>query len=171
MQLALSRCGHSTTRSLRFMTRHLAMQTSGITSNVSSSRPFLYLQPTSTTFSSFDRPRLLSVKPPNDIRPTRAWTEKAEEHQNGAINEDPGTIVLPEQNTATLPFQTRRGMTFPRTRTHKTYFGMTAGWLLRHTAKGLGYEVTPDGFVRVSDVVSPSFCSTIFSSAHELTLA
>ena len=175
MQLALSRCGHST-RSLQLITRHLAMQTSGITSNVSSSRSFLYLQPTCTKLSSVDRPRLLSVKAPNDIRPMDPWIEKAEqcpeaEHQNGATSEGSGIIVLPdERNTTTLPFQTRRRTKFPRT--HKTYFGMTAGWLLRHTAKSLGYEVTPDGFVRVSDVVSLSFSlNHFFNCAHELTTA
>lgn len=173
MRLALSRCGHST-RSLRLITRHLAMQTSGITSNVSSSRPFLYLQPTSTKLSSFDRPRLLSVKAPNDVRPMDPWIEKVEQcpaagHQDGTTSED--IIVLPdERNTATLPFQTQRRTIFPRT--HKTYFGMTAGWLLRHTAKSLGYEVTPDGFVRVSDVVSlSSSLNHFFECAHELTTA
>lgn len=172
MQLALSRCGHST-RSLPLIARHLAMQTSGITSNVSSSRPFLYLQPTSTKLSFFDRPRLLSVKSPNDMDP---WIEKTEqcpapEHQNGAHSEGPGIIVPPdEKNTASLPAQTRRRMKFPRT--HKTYFGMASGWLLRHSAKGLGYEVTPDGFVRVSDVVGLSFSlNHFFEYAHELTAA
>jgi hypothetical protein len=186
MQLALSRCGHST-RSLQLITRHLAMQTSGITSNVLSSRSFLYLQPTSTKLSSFDRPRLLSVKAPNDIRPMDPWIEKAEQypaagHQNGTTSEGSGIVVLPDKrNTATLPLQTQRRTNFPRT--HKTYFGMTAGWLLRHTAKSLGYEVTPDGFVRVSDVVSLSFllnhffqvcsqmdCSLVFSISADIHL-
>jgi hypothetical protein len=59
---------------------------------------------------------------------------------------------------------------------------MASGWFLRHAAKGLGYEVTPDGFVRVSDVVSLSFswnylfecsridCSLVFRTSADIHL-
>ncbi|KIM44833.1 hypothetical protein M413DRAFT_25250 [Hebeloma cylindrosporum] len=127
------------------------MQTSGITSNVSSSRLFLCasLQPTSTKHPSYSR--LLSVKAPNDIRPVDPSTEKspAAEHNNPSGRSD---ITVPPGKRKRAPFEARRGKKFPPTRS--TYFGMSAGWLLRHTAKGLGFEVTPDGFVRVSDVLS-----------------
>jgi len=161
MQLALSRCGHST-RSLQLITRYLAMQTSGITSNFSSSRPPLYgsLQPTSAKL--FHR-RLLSVKAPNDVRPMdpKGKRRPTVEHQNGPTNEGSGIITSPdEQNTALLPSPTRDGMKFPGT--PKTHFGITAGWVLRHAARSLGYEVTPDGFVRVSDVVSLSISLNLF---------
>jgi len=164
MQLALSRCGHST-RSLQLITRHLAMRTSGIASNVTSSRPSLYgsLQP---ACAKLFHPRLLSVKAPNDVplMDPKGKRYPAAEHQNGPTNEGSGIIISPdEQNTALLPFPTRDRMKFPGT--PKTYFGMTTGWVLRHAARSLGYEVTPDGFVRVSDVVSLSISLNYFFRA------
>ncbi|KAF8972682.1 KptA family-domain-containing protein [Flammula alnicola] len=32
-------------------------------------------------------------------------------------------------------------------------FGILAGWVLRHSARSLGYHIAPDGFVRVSDIL------------------
>ena len=42
----------------------------------------------------------------------------------------------------------------PETKDPVAVFGMIAGWLLRHQARKLGYQVYPDGFMRVSDMVS-----------------
>jgi len=94
------------------------------------------------------------MKVPKDTRPVDPWIEKPEAEQpNGATSEGSEIVSPDEQGAASFGLQTRRRIKFPGTA--RTSFGISAGWLLRHTARDLGYEVTPDGFVRVSDVVCP----------------
>lgn len=50
------------------------------------------------------------------------------------------------------PFTPKKEIINPRS--PATQFGIIAGVFLRHTARSLGYLVLPDGYIRVSDMVT-----------------
>jgi len=65
----------------------------------------------------------------------------------------------PEYTIQKLPAEkhVKEGKTAPTVMTHQYVFSAITAEILRHTARDLGYQIVPDGFVRVMDIVCPGY--------------
>lgn len=149
MQLLVVQCRHH----LKFFQR-ACIKHSSIYARLSPIRPF-----SQTAIANFPSNSVGEHAPTKNR--TRTVTPSVSPPEE-PVSSQKDTFGRPRSSevTSTSPFPPRRII---NPKSPATQFGIIAGVFLRHTARSLGYLVLPDGYIRVSDMVT--YFSTNFEPA------